>query len=254
MHHYAAMRHTIAVTAALALLAGLPAQAAAWEPDIRAAKRYAAERPGVVSFAVRDGERLWGRNTWRSVPAASLMKTMLLAAYLRRGDVRFRPLRSDERAMLDPMIRRSDNVTATRVRNIVGVPGLMAIAKVAHMRDFVPYTVWGLSRTSARDQAELFLRIERILPKRHRRYAMGLLSRIVGEQRWGIGRARPAGWKLYFKGGWGSASGAVDHQAALLVREDRRVSLAITTTDNGSHTAGTETLEGVARRLLRGIE
>ena len=64
----------------------------------------------------------------------------------------------------------------------------------------------------------------------------------------------PEDWRLYFKGGWGSGSGAVDHQVALLRRGDLRVSVAIMTTGNGSHTAGKRTLEGVARRLLRGLD
>ena len=49
---------------------------------------------------------------------------------------------------------------------------------------------------------------------------MRLLGSIVRSQRWGIARVRPPGWALYFKGGWGSGSGAVDHQVALLRRGD----------------------------------
>ena len=63
----------------------------------------------------------------------------------------------------------------------------------------------------------------------------------------------PRGWALYFKGGWGSGSGAVDHQVALLRRGKRRLSLAILTTGNPGHEYGKATLEGVARRLLRGL-
>jgi len=75
----------------------------------------------------------------------------------------------------------------------------------------------------------------------------------VPPQRWGIARARPRGWALYFKGGWGSGSGAVDHQVALLRRGGRRLSLAIMTTGSPSHAYATETLRGVAARLLRGL-
>ena len=82
---------------------------------------------------------------------------------------------------------------------------------------------------------------------------MRLLSSIVASQRWGIARARPRSWALYFKGGWGSGSGAVDHQIALLRRGERRVAVGILTTGNPSHAYGQATLEGVARRLLRGM-
>jgi len=71
------------------------------------------------------------------------------------------------------------------------------------------------------------------------------------DQRWGVGRVRlPRGWKLYFKGGWGSGTGAVDHQIALLERGAQRVSVAVLTTDDPSHEYGKETLRGIFARLL----
>jgi hypothetical protein len=82
---------------------------------------------------------------------------------------------------------------------------------------------------------------------------MRLLASVVRSQRWGIARVRPPGWALYFKGGWGSGSGAVDHQVALLRRGRRRVAVAIMTTSSPRHEYGKTTLEGVARRLLRGL-
>jgi hypothetical protein len=91
------------------------------------------------------------------------------------------------------------------------------------------------------------------VPARHRRYAMRLLSSIVPSQRWGIARVRPPGWALYFKGGWGSGTGWADHQVALLRRGRRRVSVAILITSSPSHAYATETLRGVAARLLRGL-
>jgi hypothetical protein len=231
------------------------AAAATWAPDVAAARAYAAGRPGTVSFAVREGGRSWSWRGARTVPAASLMKTMFLAAYVRRDDVRGRPLRAGERALLDPMIRRSDDVAATRVRDLVGDARLRRLARAAGMRDFSPRAVWGLSRTSARDQVELFRRLDGLLPARHRAYANRLLETVVPSQRWGVGAvALPAGWTLRFKGGWGSGSGAVDHQSALLLGDGRRVALSITTTDDGSHAAGKETLRGVAARLLRGLD
>jgi hypothetical protein len=36
---------------------------------------------------------------------------------------------------------------------------------------------------------------------------MHLLRTVVPSQRWGVARVRPDGWRLYFKGGWGSGSG-----------------------------------------------
>ena len=225
----------------------------AWAPDVRAAQDWAAQRPGVVSFSVRTERRAWGHRPARGVPAASTLKAMLLVAYLRRPEVRGRTLRRAERRLLAPMVRRSDNVAATRVRDALGNARLARFARRAGMRRFRPHPVWGLSRVDADDLTTFMLRADRLTPRRHRRYAMRLLATVVPGQRWGIARVAPHGWKLYFKSGWGSGTGRVDHQVALLTRGVERVAVAITTTANGSHAAGKRTLRGVAQRLLRGL-
>ena len=152
------------------------------------------------------------------------------------------------------MIRRSDNVTATRIRDIVGNGALVRLARRAGMTRFAVNPVWGLSLTTARDQSLFFQRLEELLPERHRRYALRLLKTIVPSQRWGMGQTIPDGWTLHFKGGWGSGTGAVDHQIGLLRRGEDRVSIAVMTVNNPSHAYGKATLEGVSRRLLRGLE
>jgi hypothetical protein len=226
-----------------------------WRPGVEAAKRYAKRRAGDVRFSVVriDGSsrRYHGG---RSAPMASLFKVMALAAYLRQGDVRDRSLTEGERDLLGPMIRRSDDAAATRVRDMLGPGPFLRLARDAHMRHFRYHQVWGLSRTSARDQAEFMYRLERYIPARHELYARRLLNDIVPSQRWGIADERPRHWKLFFKGGWGSGSGAVDHQAAFLERRRCRIALAVITEGNPSHAAGKRTLRGVADRLFNGIQ
>jgi hypothetical protein len=220
---------------------------------VNAAREYAQARAGQISFAVRTERRLQGVGVRRTVPSASVLKAMLLVAYLRQPEVRDRALTRADLDLLEPMIRWSDNVAATRVRDIVGNAGLVRLARRVGMRAFVPAAVWGLSRIDAADQTKLFLRIERFVAARHRSTVLRLLGSIVPSQRWGIARVRPSGWALYFKGGWGSGSGAVDHQVALLRRGRRRISVAILTTASPSHAYGKETLRGVATRVLRGL-
>jgi len=244
---------------ALLVLAGLPATAAAeppenWRPHVNDARAYAVSRLGEVSFAVRTEDDFRAFRPDRVVHSASVIKAMLMVAYLNRAGVRDRPLRPGPRGLLSRMIRRSDNDAATTIRNLVGDAALVRLARRARMTRFFPHPVWGLSHVTARDQTRLFLKIEKFIPKRHRASAMTLLRTVVPEQRWGIARARPSRWKLYFKGGWGSGSGAVDHQVAQLRRGDLRVAVAIMTTGNPSHEYGKQTLEGVARRLLRGLD
>lgn len=184
---------------------------------------------------------------------ASVFKVMLLVAYLRQPDVARRPLRGWERRLLVPMVRRSDDYAATRIRDLAGPGRIARLARRAGMRDFTYDPVWGMSRTSARDQARFMRSLGRFLPHRHRRWARWQLRKITPGQRWGVARARHPGWRLHFKGGWGSGSGAVDHQVALLRGRGRAISLAILTTSSPSHAYGKATLEGVAKRLLRGL-
>jgi hypothetical protein len=244
---------------ALLVLAALPATSWAdapenWRPHVNAARAYAVSRLGEVSFAVRTQEDFWALEPDRVVHSASVIKAMFMVAYLNRVGVRDRPLSSRGRDLLSRMIRRSDNDAATTIRNIVGDAAIVRVARRAHMTRFAVAPIWGLSQITARDQTRLFLKIETFIPRRHRATAMTLLRTIVPEQRWGIARARPSNWKLYFKGGWGSGTGLVDHQVAQLRRGRLRVSLAILTTGNPDHAYGKATLEGVARRLLLGLD
>ncbi len=246
--------------ALLLLPLAIPAAASAsppphWKPHMADARAYAAGRAGDVSFAVRTQRRSWswrGTTTYRS---ASVVKAMLLVSYLRRPDVRRRALHASERALLDPMVRRSDNDAASAIHARVGLAALSALGRRAGMRQFIPHSVWGGSTISADDQARLFLRIDRLVPRRHRGYAMSLLRGVVPEQRWGIAAAVPRGWRIAFKGGWGrGVTRQVDHQAALLTNSGLRVSVVVLTGDNPSDGYGAATQEGVARRLLRGLD
>jgi hypothetical protein len=227
---------------------------AGWRAHVVEAREWAKDRRGTVSFAVRTTQRLYGWRTRRTVPTASVLKAMLLAAYLNRRSVRARSLQAADMRLLDPMVRRSDDVAATRVRDIVGASALYRLAHRVGMRHFRVHRVWGLSRTDAADQTRFFLHLERYVTPRHRATALRLLHTVVASQRWGIGRVRLPGWRTYFKGGWGAGTGRVDHQVALLRGcGDTRVAIAVMTTDQGTHAYGKRTLEGVFRRLLRGL-
>ena len=253
------MRRRLAVLgcAPALLLAGTgdaPASAPkGWSPDVKAAIAYVKQRKGLVSFAVRTERRLYRYHGERTAPSASVVKAMLMVAYLNRESVRRRDLNHEDWELLGPMIRRSDNVAATRVFNIVGAAGLRGLAHRVGMQHFSTNPIWGLTQICAADQTKFFLHLRAFVPARHRPAAFTLLRTVIPEQCWGIARARPDGWKIYFKGGWGSGSGAVDHQIALLTKGDERVSIAVLTRFNPNHLYGEHTEEGVARRLLRGL-
>ena len=254
------MRCIAALSSALLISLATPAAAQTeqipptWSPDVRPAARFASQRQGDVRFAVIDeAGKMHGRAASVSAPMASVFKVMLMVTYLRRASVRNRDLRAADRALLAPMIRRSDNATATRIRDLVGAQAINRLARDAGMRDFELHPTWGLSRSSPRDQAPFMFELDRYIPSRHEAYARRLLSSIVRSQRWGIPKAAPPGWDVFFKGGWGSGTGRVTHQVAFLEAGERRVAVAVFTENSPSHAYGTATVRGVAARLLRGL-
>ncbi len=230
------------------------ARARAFPParNLRAARAYARDRAGVVTWAVVDTRgRLSGMRSRTDFPTASVVKAMLLVAYLDRPGRRERRLEPGERGLLEPMITRSDNGAATRVHAEVGDAGLWRVARRARMQRFRVWGYWASAHTNAADQARFFRRVNSLTPKRHRRYARRLLAGIVTTQRWGVPRAARR-WRPYFKGGWrGTVNGRLVHQAALLERGGRRLSLAVLTDGNPSHEYGAESIRGVAARLMR---
>ena len=244
----------LALTSVVAVAGVAPALGeTTWRPKAGPAVRWSNDRQGSVSFAVKDTRgRIHSHRAAIEVPMASTLKVMFMVAYLRQDSVRNRRLRDSDRALLAPMIRRSDNDTATRIADQLGPRPLYRLARKAKMRDFSYTRPWGLSQSSARDQARFRFNLKQFVPKRHWAYARRLLAHVVSSQRWGIGRVKTPGWKKLFKGGWGSGTGAVDHQVVLLKRKNgTKVALAVMTTNSPSHHYGKRTLKGTFARLLR---
>jgi hypothetical protein len=239
--------------AAFALDSVAAAAPAPWRGAYRQAARFEHKRLGRISFAIVDAggvlHTFHGRRRYQS---ASLAKAMILVSYLNRPGVRNHALPGEVRELLGPMITRSDNRDASRMYAIVGPRGLARLARRAHMTDFASSYKWGDTQVTAADQARFFYRIDKLVPPRHRAYALGLLAHVIHVQRWGIGDAAPHGTRLYFKGGWRpSAGGWIVSQAALVVRGRHRVALAVLTDHDRDELYGQVTIRGIARRLLK---
>ncbi len=225
----------------------------AWHPDMKAAVTYARTRTGDIAFAVRTEQRFYGYRPNHVEWSASVVKAMLMVAYLDEPWVARRNLDTYDRSLLVPMITVSDNNAASEVRNIVGNGALQALADRVGMTRFATAAIWGETQITAADQTKFFLHIDHFIALRHRAYAMHLLASIIPSERWGIGEVAPKGWNLYFKGGWGYGTGLLDHQVVLLTRGCARVSLAVLSMYDGSHAYGKATLRGIFARLLRGF-
>ena len=190
--------------------------------------------------------RVHGHHADVQFRSASMTKAMLMVAVLRGAATR--PLTAREKRLLKPMVTESDNDAGREVYESVGDLGLSAVARAARMRHFLPVGAVYEARITAADQARFFLRIDRLVPTRHRAYARTLLSSIIGPQRWGIAPvARGRDFAAFFKAGW--RKGLV-HQAALLERGGRRIALAVLTSGEPTVAYGRATLAGIATRVL----
>ena len=212
---------------------------------------WAEDRRSEVGVAIVDSRGgLHTHDAQRRFTSASLSKAMLLVAYLRRHP---RPAGA-ARLTLSAMIEESDDASADAIYDVVGNRGLLAVAKLAGMRDFEVGTSWIDAQMTAADQARFFYRFESYLPAESIALARGLLSGITPIQRWGIpAAAGPVGWKVFFKGGWLDQDGRpndVVTQAAWLERRGAHWSLAVLTADNPSNYYGLQTLKGITGLLL----
>lgn len=220
--------------------------------QVAAAQRYAASRPGNVSFAVV--ERGEVRSFGGGVPyrSASLVKAMLLIADLRRHARMGAPLDAAARGRLAAMIRISDNGAASATFDLVGAGGLRSVARLAGMRSYTVGGYWGTSQLTAADQARLFARIDQVLPKRYRRYGRSLLRTIIPAQTWGGAPvARRHGFNTVFKAGWLPRSdGWVVHQGLRVERGRCTLGVAVLTGAQPGMAAGVESIRGVVERLL----
>ena len=199
-------------------------------PPVTSMERAAAwlqHREGHTAFAVVDSSgRELGLNEHDHFLSASVVKAMLLVAYLRNLAAQHQSLGPLSKGLLFPMINQSDNTAAESVWHIVGDAGLEDVAQASGMTDFDMGPDWANEEVTAADQARFFFNMDSLIPRRFRGYARSLLSGVEPAESWGIPQvARPA-WKVFFKGGWrGTEDGQLVSQIARLQQGHRRVAM-----------------------------
>lgn len=200
-----------------------------WQQRAAAAETAAAGGPGAVSFVVLDGDgrEVASLNPENRVPAASTIKALILAAYLRQPQVADRDLRPAEAAAMGRMITASSNTDATELLRKVGWDGIRQLALDAGItQGFTPDTQsWGLSQVTARSLATFFHELPALVPQRHRTFATGLFGKIIPSQQWGMPAATPQDWSWYVKAGW---INSVVNQVGAFVRGSEEFTVAIT--------------------------
>ena len=228
---------------------GFPGPAA-----ISRAAAYLSSRIGRTAFAVFDSEgRLSGLHVHWTFTTASVVKAMLLVAYLRRlHAIGQHHVDAYSNSFLYPMIHISDNNAATQCWSIVGDSGLYAIAAAAGMTEFSVSGSWLNAELSPADQARFFFELDSLIPPEFVGYARYLLSTIEPSQTWGIPViARPLGYAVFFKdGSEPTALGQLVHQIARLEGHGRTFALAIMTDGDPTMQYGIDTLQGLTAALL----
>jgi Beta-lactamase enzyme family len=230
---------------------GIPIRSYPSSNAIAAATRFLDTRAGRTSFAVVDSQgRLSGARLREHFQTASVVKVMMLVAYLQMLDAQHRGLSAADTSLLYPMIHVSDNNAASAVLAIVGGASVARVARESGMSDYAPGVGWwAFSQTSAADQARFFFALPRLIPGQFYGYARGLMSGIEPSQSWGIPPVARPRWEVFFKTGALPSEGLFN-EVARLERPGVTFTIAVFTTGDPSMSYGEQTIQGVASALL----
>ena len=236
---------TTATPATLVVRQAFPSPAA-----IAAATKWLRARTGVTAFAVVDSRGvLHGYDPDEQFVTASVVKAMLLVAYLRT----YATLSDSAAAELTEMIEISDNDDAFEMYRHPRQSGhVRRRGGRRHDPVLAAHRRLDLRRDHAGRPGSLLLRDGSPDPGALRAFARHLLSHVAAYESWGIPAvARPAGWTVFFKGGWrGTVRGQLVHQVARLERNGQTIAIAVMTDGDPDMDYGIATIQGVAARLL----
>jgi Beta-lactamase enzyme family len=218
---------------------------------VQAAARYLAARAGHNAFAVVDDRGdVAGLDAYQRFSAASVVKSMMLVAYLQMLAADRRALDRESEALLYPMIHSSDNAAASAVLAAIGQRRLDDVARQAGMRDYErAHGWWAFTQVSAADLARFFYVEDSLIPRDFVGYADRLESTIEASQSWGVPAVARPEFAVYFKGGWLPEEGVVN-QAARLARPGITFAVALLSSGGPSMAYGEQTIAGVTLRLL----
>ncbi|MFI0815704.1 serine hydrolase [Streptomyces sp. NPDC021098] len=251
---------TATASPVVACASAVPGLAARLSLDVTAALRG---RPATAAVALRDhttGTRCTLRgDQW--FDSASVVKVTVLAALLRDARTHHRLLTRHENALAAAMITRSDNAATTALWRRLGVQRVTALLRLAGMTRTVPGDGghWGLTRITATDQQrllELLTHRNPVLGSRSRRYALGLMHRVVPSQRWGTPAGAPRGTTVQVKNGWlpRATHGWRVHSIGAFTGHGHDYTLTVLTEDNARMSDGVATIQAVARAVHRGLD
>ncbi|MEU7085764.1 serine hydrolase [Streptomyces achromogenes] len=260
----------ITAGALTAAAAALPAAALAHPASAAPPPAASRKPPAHATAAVLDldgtGRTTVVRGADRAYDTASIVKVDILAALLLRAQDAGRPLSEAERALAEPMIRRSDNAAANALwRRIGRASGLAAANERLGLTSTTggPGGKWGLTRTTASDQIRLLRAVfdsggtvrrgSGGLDGDSRAYVRTLMGRVVSGQAWGVSAAGSPGSRAVLKNGWlqRSTTGRWDvNSVGEVPVRGHRYLVAVLSDGNASMGDGVSLVERTARAAV----
>ena len=143
----------------------------------------------------------------RRVTTASVVKAEILGGVLLRAQNEGRQLTTSERSRVSPMIRSSDNAGASALwASLGGQRGMERVGAAFGLTETDEVApIWGLTSTTAEDQARLMERLvqgDGPLTEAGRGEAWAYLRDIRSDQRWGVRTGVPPDWEVGHKNGF----------------------------------------------------
>ncbi|WP_433119330.1 serine hydrolase [Micromonospora sp. CA-246542] len=190
---------------------------------------------------------------------ASIVKVNILAALLLRQTPPGKALSSATRQQAEAMIVSSDNDAAVALwQKIDGSRGLTAANRTLGLRETKANKHWGTTTTTAADQIRLLTALTSSkgpLTPQDRTFVMGLMKKVIPEQRWGVTAAREPGNSVYVKNGWDTADADggrwLVNSIGRIVEARHDWLIAVLSDHHVSQKAGIDVVEKAAKFVLK---
>jgi Beta-lactamase enzyme family len=234
------------------------ALAAKLSADIQAALRGRTGHQAVTVYDTVTKVSCYSRQD-RHFDSASIVKAITLGALLYWHQETGTPLSSWEKSQATLMITQSDNDAATDLWNEVGMTRLQRFLDAAKMSQtqLGQDGYWGLTQVTAHDEMlllELLALPNSVLRESSRAYELGLMSQVVGGQRWGTPAGAPGTVTVHVKNGWlPDDSGWHINSIGAFTGKGKNYLMAVLTDDSASEGYGIDTVEGVAEAVHRDL-
>ncbi|WP_406134701.1 serine hydrolase [Streptomyces sp. NBC_01089] len=192
--------------------------------------------------------------------SASVVKVTVLGTLLREAEESHRKLTAREVKLTTAMITKSDNDSTSALWNQLGAARVKHFLGLAKMRHTVPGSggTWGLTQITAADQLTLMQLLttkNSVLSETSRGYALGLMSKVEADQKWGVPTGSPATATTHVKNGWLSRAkdGWRVHSVGFFTGKGHDYGMTVLSTGNHTMAYGIDAIEGASRVIHRDL-